>query len=189
MSLLANRNFVGIVIFINKFAQEVKMSKFVKSLGIAVVACGCMFSVFGEDAGANLLTKWNIFGTKGNTVIQDDGVIACENKDAKESSGVVQSVVLNQTEAKTIEISGESKAENASGDLDRGNYSIYLDIVHPDGTKTYGVTVAFKTGTHDWEKVSLSYTPTKPIKSLNYLMLFRNKTGKVWFKNGVLIQK
>ncbi|MFA6101222.1 MAG: hypothetical protein WCV67_00640 [Victivallaceae bacterium] len=165
------------------------MSTLVKSLGIAVVACGCVCSVLGQDAGANLLKQWNVFGTKGATVIQDDGVIACENKDEKDSSGVVQSIVLDQTEAKTIEISGESKAENASGDLDRSNYSIYLDIVHTDDTKTYGVTAAFKTGTHDWEKVSLSYTPTKPIKSLNYLMLFRNKTGKVWFKNGVLIQK
>ena len=166
------------------------MSKLVKLLvGAAILACGCVFSVFGQDAGANLLKQWNLFGTEGNTVIQDDGVIACENKDAKESSGVVQSVVLDQTEAKTIEISGESKAENASGDLDCDNYSIYLDIVHPDGTKTYGVTVAFKTSTHDWEKVSLSYTPTKPIKSLACRMLFRNKTGKVWFKNGVLIQR
>jgi hypothetical protein len=148
-----------------------------------------MFSVLGQDAETNLLKQWNLFGTKGSTVIQDDGVIACENKGEKDASGVVQNVILDQTEAKTLEISGESKAENASGDLDRSNYSIYLDIAHTDGTKTYGVTVAFKTGTHDWEKVSLSYTPTKPIKSLSYLMLFRNKTGKVWFKNGVLIQK
>ncbi len=165
------------------------MSKLVKSLGIAVVACGCVFSAFGQDAGTNLLKQWNLYGTEGGTVIQDDGVIACVCKSEKDSSGVTQTVTLDQKEAKTIEISAESKAEDASGDLDAGNYSIYLDIAHPDGTYTYGVTVAFKTGTHDWEKASLSYTPTKPIKSLSYYLLFRSKTGKVWFKNGVLIQK
>ena len=95
---------------------------------------------------------------------------------------------LNQAEAKTIEISAESKAEDVSGNAD-SNYSIYMDIVHPDGTKTYGVIAVFNTGTHDWEKASLSYTPAKPVKSLNYYLLFRNKTGKVWFKNVVLIQK
>ena len=165
------------------------MSKLAKSLGIAVVACGCVFSVFGQDAGANLLKQWNLFGTEGNTVIQDDGVIACLCKTDKDSSGVTQTVTLDQKEIKAIEFSAESKAENASGDLDPGNYAIYLDIVNSDGTYTYGVTAGFKTGTHDWEKASLSYTPTKPIKSLSYYLLFRNKTGKVWFKNAVLIQK
>ena len=162
------------------------MSNLVKSLGIAVLACGCVFAVLGQDKGANLLEKWNIMG---GSIIQDDGVIACECKGEKDTSGVVQEVALNQTEAKTIEFSAESKAESVSGDIDAGNYGIYLDIAHPDGTYTYGIIVAFKTGTHDWEKASLAYTPTKPIKSLSYYLMFRNKTGKVWFKNAVLIQK
>ncbi len=165
------------------------MSKLMKSLGIAVMVCGCVLSAIGEDTGANLLKTWRTYGAKGNTVIQEDGVIACECKGVKDVSGVMQAVVLDQTEAKAIEFSAESKAENASGDLDNMNYAIYLDIVHTDGTKTYGVTVGFKTGSHDWEKASLSYMPKKPIKSMNFLMLFRNKTGKVWFKNAVLTQK
>ncbi len=164
------------------------MSKVVKSLGIAVLACGCVFSVLGGD-GANLLKQWSLYGTAGASVIQDDGVIACECKSVYDSSGVNQIVVLDQKEAKVVEFSAESKAENVSGDADAQNYSIYLDIVHTDGTNTFGITSAFKTGSHDWEKVSLSYTPTKPIKSLNFILLFRNKTGKVWFKNAVLIQK
>lgn len=162
------------------------MSNLVKSLGIAVLAYGCVFSVLGQDKGANLLAKWNIMGS---TTIQDDGVIAAECKGEKDTSGVVQSVELNQTEAKTIEFSAESKAENASGDFSPYNYSIYIDIVNQDGTSTPCITAGFNTGTHDWEKASLTYTPTKPIKSLSYYLMFRNKTGKVWFKNAVLIQK
>lgn len=165
------------------------MSKLVKSLGGVVLVFGCVFSVFGQDAGANLLKKWDATGNEGATVIQDDGVIACECKTEKDSSGVKQGVELNQKEAKTIEFSAESRAENVSGDVDRFNYSVYLDIEHSDGSKIYGITVTFKTGTHDWEKVSSSYTPVKPIKSLSYYLLLRNKTGKAWFKNAVLIQK
>ncbi|MEI8244942.1 MAG: hypothetical protein WCI51_03880 [Lentisphaerota bacterium] len=164
------------------------MSKLVKSIGIAAVTCGCMFSVIGQDAGTNLLKTWNLYGAKGSTVIENDGNIACECKGEKDSSGVKQSVELNQTEAKTIEFSAESKAEDVSGNAD-SNYSIYLDIEHTDGSKTYGVIAVFNTGTHEWEKASLSYTPSRPVKSLNYYLLFRNKTGKVWFKNVVLIQK
>jgi hypothetical protein len=164
------------------------MSKLIKSIGIAAVACGSMFSVIGQDAGINLLKTWNLYGTKGNTVIESDKSIACECKGEKDSSGVKQSVELNQTEAKTIEFSAESKAEDVSGNAD-SNYSIYLDIEHTDGTKAYGVMAVFNTGSHDWEKASLSYTSAKPVKSLNYYLLFRNKAGKVWFKNGVLIQK
>lgn len=164
------------------------MSKLIKSIGIVAVACGSMFSVISQDAGANLLKTWDTYGAKGNTVIESDGSIACECKSNKDSSGVKQSVEFNQTEAKTIEFSAESKAEDVSGSAD-SNYSIYVDIAHTDGTKAYGVIAVFNTGTHDWEKASLSYTPAKPVKSLNYYLLFRNKTGKVWFKNSVLIQK
>jgi len=161
------------------------MSNLVKSLGIAVLAYGCVFSVLGKDNGANLLEKWNIMG---RTTIQSDGVIAAECKGEKDTSGVVQIVELNQTEAKTIEFSAESRAENASGDFGV-DYSIYIDIVNQDGTSTPCINAKFNTATHDWEKESGSYTPTKPIKSLTYYLMFRNQTGKVWFRNAVLIQK
>jgi predicted transcriptional regulator len=171
------------------------MSKPVKLLvGIAILACGCVFSVFGQDPGTNLLKKWEIpKDSKGITVIQEDGVIVCECKGGKEVSGVFQIVELNQKEAKAIKFSAESKseikAETTTEWVDPADYSIYLDITHPDGSKTNGVVALFQADTHDWEKVSLSYTPTKPIKSLFYFLLFRNKTGKVWFKNATLIQK
>jgi hypothetical protein len=157
-----------------------------KSLGIAAVVCGFVVAASAaQDAGTNLLGKWNILG-KDNTVIQSDGIVACECKTEKEISGVQQNIELNQTEPRTIEFSAESKAENASGETTGYDYGIYLDITHPDGTKTYGVVVPFKTGAHDWEKASFSYTPAKPIASVSYLTLFRNKTGKVWFRNAVL---
>jgi hypothetical protein len=165
------------------------MSSLVKYLTMGIFTCGCVISALEHNKGENLLKNWSVYGEKDTVVIQDDGVIACECKSAKDIAGVVQDVKLNQTEAKPIKFSAESKSEMISGDLDSENYSIYLDIEHSDGTFTYGVSAPFKTGSHDWEKASLSYMPSKPVKSLSYYLVFRKKTGKAWFRNAVLIQK
>ena len=98
-----------------------------------------------------------------------------------------ENVVLDQKEAKTISFSAESKAENVTGEADVF-YSIYLNITYADGTKTNGVNCLFKTGTHDWEKSEGSFTPEKPIKSLDYCLLFRNRAGKAWFRSAKLIE-
>lgn len=162
-----------------------------KILGALVIAGTFAFCGLAEDSVAvkNLLKTWNSYGTKGATIIGADGVIACENKTEQDASGVVQTLVLDQKEAKPISFSAENKTENVSGKTDVANYSIYLDITYADNTKKYGVTAAFKTGTHDWEKASASFTPEKPIKSLSYYMLFRKKTGKVWFRNAILTEE
>ena len=168
------------------------MKKIGRIIGAAILVSGFAFSGWSQDAETpkNLLSdKWDPFGTEGKTIIQEDGVIACDNSTDKDASGVAQSVILNQKEAKAISFSAESKAENVSGNLDGANYAVYLDLRHPDGTTTWGVVSGFKTGTHDWEKVTLTFTPEKPIKSVSYCMLLRGgKTGKAWFRNAVLTE-
>ncbi|MFA7229879.1 MAG: hypothetical protein WC071_01285 [Victivallaceae bacterium] len=155
----------------------------------ALICCGIAPVLNADDApdSNNLLKKWYIYTKSTSTVIGDDGVIACDNKTAKDVSGVSQAVTLNQTEVKPLTFSAESKAEDVIGDAS-STYSIYLDIYHTDGTKTYGIVELFNPGTHDWEKVSKTYVPTKPVKQLTCLLLFRWRTGKVWFRNAVLTQ-
>ncbi|MFA6293351.1 MAG: hypothetical protein WC637_16315 [Victivallales bacterium] len=138
-----------------------------------------MFSFFaavsyGQKAETkNLLKSW------------DGGAAASEEVNVKDSVG--QTVVLDQKEAKVISFSAESKAENVTGDSDV-YYSIYINITYADGSKKDGVNCLFKTGTHDWEKSEGSFTPEKPIKSLQYHILFRNRAGKAWFRNATLIE-
>jgi Hypothetical glycosyl hydrolase family 15 len=91
-----------------------------------------------------------------------------------------QGVTLHQTEPRPIVASGWSKAENASGDPD-GNYSVYLDILFTDGTPLFGQIAPFSTGTHDWEFEQVVVKPEKPIESLTVNVLFRYRTGTVWF--------
>ena len=138
-----------------------------------------MFSFFaavsyGQKAETkNLLKSW------------DGGGVLAEEVNVKDAVG--QTVVLDQKEAKVISFSAESKAENVTGDADV-YYSIYLNIVYNDDTKKDGVNCLFKTGTHDWEKSESSFTPEKPIKSVQYNLLFRNRAGKAWFRNAILIE-
>lgn len=160
------------------------MKKIIKLLTLAILFSGNALLIMGQESGTQkiLLTEWTIFP---NTMIQNDDVIICEARQPAKDGGVLREVVLDQKEVKPISFSAESKAENVSG-LPDNSYSIYLDIVHPDGTCTNTITAKFNTGTHDWEKVYLSYIPRKPIKLIRFCLLFRNKTGKVWFRNATL---
>ncbi len=99
---------------------------------------------------------------------------------APDESLVSQSVTLDQTEPTPILAGGWSKAEKASGAVD-GNYSIYLDIAYNDGTNLFGQVAPFTPGTHDWEYKEVLVKPAKPIKSLTYNLIFRYRTGTVWF--------
>lgn len=97
-----------------------------------------------------------------------------------DESILTQTVVLDQSRPIPILASGWSKAEDASGGQD-GNYSVYLDIQFTDGTPLYGQIAPFTPGTHDWEYQQVLVTPEKPIKSLTVNVIFRYRTGTVWF--------
>ena len=162
------------------------MRDFIKLAVLVVLFCGYTCFTFAQDTVKEkiILTEWTVYP---NTTVQNDGIIICEAKKPISIGGVWQEILLNQKEIKPISFSAESKAENVSGAPNDADYSIYLDIVHPDGTITNKITAKFKTGTHDWEKVSLSYTPSKPIALIRFYLIFRNKTGKVFFRNATLL--
>ncbi len=120
----------------------------------------------------NLLKSW-------------EGIASGPAEEINVINSVSQTVILDQTEIKTIFFSAESKAESVSGNSDV-YYSIYINLIYTDGSKKDGVNCIFKTGTHDWEKSKNSYTPDKPIKSLKYYLLFRKHPGSAWFRNAVL---
>ena len=174
---------------ITKIAYIAVLSWLISSLGFA----GETTNTVGDNA--NLLKSWKKYAKNTDnkdaviTVIKEDGIIYCENKELNVKNGVFQRATLNQSDATPIFFSAESKAQDVSGKSQAGNYGIYLDITYADGTNTYGEVVPFNTGTHDWEIASLSYAPEKPVKSISYKLVFRKKTGKVWFRNPILKQE
>jgi hypothetical protein len=124
----------------------------------------------------------SIGGRKGfeNT---PEGYFLCDNgDDPKGQSGAALHVPLNQSVAMPIIASAWSRAENVGGDMSPF-YSLWLDLTYADGTNLWGQSVSFPTGTQDWNRKEVVVYPEKPVKSLNLHMMFRNHTGKAWFRD------
>ena len=153
---------------------------------IFVMALVCAAAFLGAAEKNLAPAKWYIYGKKSDlqsTEITKEGVVVCNLKEAKGAmSGVYNSVTFAQPISGSITFGGESKAENVQGASDF-NYCVYLDVTCADGTKLYGLKAPFKGGTHDWEKKSTTVKLAKPVKAINFYVLFRNCTGKVEFRN------
>ena len=134
-----------------------------------------------EQNSVNLLDnkKWSKY-ERG--FVKQDNKFICVNNDAKEKSGVLQTVVLNQKVPLKIIAAAESKAEQDAGGKSN-DYSIYIDISYADGTYQWAVCAPFSGGKHDWQKQKVSFAPAKPVKSLMLYMMYRNRAGKVLFRN------
>lgn len=102
-------------------------------------------------------------------------------------SQAAQSVTLNQKQPVPILVQASSKAENVEGPPNTG-YSLYVDIYYADGTKLYGTTYNFKTGTTGWQLGELYIEPSKPIASLSVNLLLRGKSGKAWFDDLAMME-
>lgn len=118
--------------------------------------------IFAQDANLLKNASWRLYSQADKTSVIDrqNGTFSFVGTAEFKKAGVIQIVVLNQTEPKAITFTAESKCEDVKGNT-ANNYVIYLDILHTDNTYTFGVQANFKNGTHDWEKVQYTYTPKK----------------------------
>ncbi|MDR0706223.1 MAG: hypothetical protein LBF88_14715 [Planctomycetaceae bacterium] len=113
---------------------------------------------------------------------KQDEVFVCDNgNDNTAQRGVMYRIDLNQEQPLPIYAEAWSKAENVDSSQS-SDYSIYLDLIYTDGTPLWGQNIPFSSGTHDWEQKQIFFIPEKPVKSLRFYTLFRNRTGKVWFR-------
>lgn len=110
----------------------------------------------------------------------------CDNGgDLKAQCGVVQTVILQQSEPTPIVASVWSRAEGVTGSPD-SDYSLYLDLTYTDGTHLWGQAASFAIGTHDWQERRVQILPQKPVQSVACCLLFRNHGGKAWFRGAEL---
>ncbi|MCS7252699.1 MAG: hypothetical protein RMK18_02115 [Armatimonadota bacterium] len=113
--------------------------------------------------------------------------VKCTSNDPKREFGIFQTVELNQREPTPIVAECWSMAKDVSGTPTSG-YSLYLDIIHMDGTPLWGQNSPFDCGSHGWQVRRVTVIPDKPIKSVNIYALFRGHTGTVWFDDLKLIE-
>ena len=104
--------------------------------------------------------------------------IVCRAADNDTILGIEQDVTFDPPLRHPLRISGWSKAKEAAGG---GDYCIYLDCFYDDGTPLWGVKAPFATGTHDWQYSENTFAPDKPIRKIQYFVLFRRCRGEVWF--------
>ncbi|NPV47787.1 MAG: hypothetical protein HPY69_12565 [Armatimonadetes bacterium] len=94
--------------------------------------------------------------------------------------GLTYVVPLNQTTPLPFIAELWSKAVDVSGSPD-ADYSLYVDLTYTDGTPLWGNVIPFSTGTHDWEKRTITVVPEKPIREVQFHGIFRRHTGVAWF--------
>lgn len=166
-----------------------KLFMFVAVLCTSLIAVGQEVAIkpgiIGLDVEGNLVREivWKRYG-KGFAPEFKDGTATFSSDNDKKIQGLSAKIILNQSEAKPITFSAESKAEKVSvkGKTEH-NYSLFLDITYTDNTIKYAVIAPFKVGSHDWEKSEMYFTPEKPIKLISAHMLFRFATGTASFRN------
>ncbi|MDR2117127.1 MAG: hypothetical protein LBP87_12175 [Planctomycetaceae bacterium] len=120
-------------------------------------------------------------------------VFVCDNgNDNTVKRGVLCRVILNQEQPLPIYAEAWSKAENVGSSQSLNHdYCIYLELTYNDATSQFytdGVplstqSILFSAGTHDWEQRQMFLIPEKPVKSLTFYILFKNRTGKAYFRD------
>lgn len=137
-----------------------------------------------ESTNGNQVANWNSYG-KGYNVAPHEGrngskAVVLENSSKDEFSGLYTGIGFYQSAPRTIAVSGWSKAENVSGDVD-GGYGLYMDIAFTDGTYQFAKTVSFSVGTHDWQNRTVYVNTAKPISAIYLYGYLNGHTGKVWY--------
>ena len=136
-----------------------------------------------ENSSGNTLTGWSTYhGACLPISAAHSGAQAalCNSSATTAGQGVEQTITLKQSVALPVIVSGWSAANGASGTRDDG-YSIYIDVYYMDGTRLYGQTFDFMTGTHGWQQGFVYLVPPKPIKTLDVYAMFTHAAGNASF--------
>ena len=122
-------------------------------------------------------------GKYNDGFVEENGVYVCDAGAATDKAfGVARRYVLNQKVAAPIVATGWSRAENVGGSIG-ADYSLYIDLEYADGEMLWGQTAPFAVGDSDWTQERVAIFPEKPIKSLTFYGLFRNRSGKASFRD------
>jgi hypothetical protein len=114
---------------------------------------------------------------------QSHSVIECDVSRGASDAALASVRHVVTAPVNSVLLAGYSKATAVTGEKDE-NYSLYMDILHSDGSQTYGIHAKFQTGTHDWEYSETVFTSHKPFKELHvYLLCRAEHTGRVQFKD------
>jgi len=118
---------------------------------------------------------------------RDGAEYVCDNGvQASQQRGVMWSVELNQSQPGPVVASAWARAEQAEG-APNSDFSLYLDIEYTDGTPLWGQVAPFDPDpTAGWQRREVVLTLDRPIRHISYYLLYRNRAGRVRFKDARL---
>ncbi|MDD5599896.1 MAG: hypothetical protein PHV82_18275, partial [Victivallaceae bacterium] len=173
---------------IKNFAVKIKVSdgNYSKELAVPVFVIPEKANLVKNPAFENGLKHWWHSGKV--TLAEENGQAVLQIENTALADGIAQQgVVLNQKTPTAFYIKAAAKGSKISGARDKG-YSLYADIGFTDGSKWYGRTYNFKTGTGDWEEGLIYIEPEKPVKGVSVNLCLRKKRGTACFDNIVLAE-
>jgi hypothetical protein len=133
-----------------------------------------------EDNADGKAKGWSHYG-EGYELVREgrEGgwCIRCRSDTGRQTLGAAQEFVFDPPVQHPLLISGWSKAAG----VERGEYSVYLDVHYADGTPLWGQQALFERGTHDWARAESIFTPAKPVARIQAFVLFRRAKGTAWF--------
>jgi hypothetical protein len=98
-----------------------------------------------------------------------------------DQTGAVQVVRLEQSAATPLVLRASVRAEGVTGEGD-GDFSVYVDLAHTDGTPLYGQVIPIETGTQGFVRVERTVRSDKPFREARiHLLLREGHTGTAWF--------
>lgn len=102
----------------------------------------------------------------------------CAGAAITDSHGARQVITLDPPLQHPFRVSGWARAEGADVGQD---FDVYLDLHYEDGTPLWGQIARFQPGTHDWQYSELVFEVSKPVRTIEVHVLFRQAKGTVWF--------
>jgi hypothetical protein len=141
-----------------------------------------------------IVDAWTRYGRCCNVdAIDGSTVIKCETSSFEEQCGIFQHVEINQSVSGRILMSAFSFPAELV-DMEMGeSYSIYTDVHLQNGQHIWGVSEPFETVKRgqdsNWSYAEKVIKVDAPIKSMEFYLLFRHRTGTVYFKKPSLRQQ
>ncbi len=94
---------------------------------------------------------------------------------------VFQTVAVNQAVPKALVVRAAVQTRDLAGDADT-DCSVYVDLIHADGTALYCQAIPIAPGTREFQSVERRIVSDKPFASATVHLLLRgNHSGSVWF--------
>lgn len=138
-----------------------------------------------DDGGK--IRHWNMLDKQCRYFVENGhvGGGTLENRKAPDFA-IFQEISFPEPDRSPLVLRGESCSVNAGYG---GDYCIYADVYHTDGTVRYSIKAKWRPGTHPWEETAICHEPDKPVSKVIVYVLLRNSTGKALFRNITLSRK